>query len=88
MGHANDDLIKQCEAARRDGNKEEWERLVAVIDQTQRECPHSAEDVHEATAAIQSGLTKPGDIVRWCRRCSKILAVNGVDPWTTKVGAS
>ena len=85
MGHVNDDLIRQCEAAKRPGDDAEWARLVAEIDRTQRECPHPPEDQHEATAVARTGMTQPGDIVRWCMRCSKILAVNGTDPWAPPV---
>jgi hypothetical protein len=66
MGFKNSHLINAARAAQDAGDEAEWERLGKLIDKSQEECPHPA-DQHKAVRRGSKGWVK-------CMWCSKKLA--------------
>lgn len=56
-------------------------RLAIKVKQRMEACPHPAEEVVEAALEVAVGGYKPGDMVKFCKRCNKCLAVNGQKPF-------
>jgi hypothetical protein len=62
MGYANRDIIRACEAARKEG-RASFEAILAAVRATQAECPHPEKD-------CTRGAPPDMEDIVWCRRCS------------------
>jgi len=90
MGTDNADLIRALEAARKRGDKAEYNRLSPLVRRSQEQCAHLLSGVpldmsHPSGICDKDskhGRYKRGDLLTYCRACSKILAINGhvIDP--------
>ena len=75
MGHANSQLIRDCERARKLGDEDDLARLSTLIDASQAVCPHPLRDrrIREFTRRSTTGKYRKGHLYMGCRRCSKII---------------
>lgn len=84
MGSWNYRLIQDAEHVRkaRGEDSPEFKKVVALVEESQALCPHTAKCLLRAKTPSPTGLIQPGDEVVWCAQCSLPLKVNGV-AWET-----
>lgn len=77
MGTRNGCLIRETERARKRGDQAVYEAFAAAVEDTQAMCPHNVTRVVRVTAATkknrESKGARVGDVLTWCRECSKLL---------------
>ncbi len=84
MGTDNADLIRALEAARTRNDASAYNRLSPLVHRSQERCAHPPENRVErlCNKTSKHRRYRRGDVLMYCRKCSKILGVNGrlIDP--------
>src|SRR5579863_8066285 len=80
MGYVNSKELKLQEQARKLGlEHSDFKEAIAAVKKSQIECKHERADNRKmyVEVAIPDKDILPGDLLTYCRRCSKLISIGG-----------